>query len=172
MYVPKRELYKVLQAISQHHQILGSKVGHDRAIDLQCQVDPRGYLLRKICRSLQNHPFWVDPCNKCWNNKRTVHPKWFIYVPWALLGMNTIVWIQSLTGELHLKPKLSLFCVLSQNYQHTFEENNISILKQIVWETQKWHWNLEGQVLLEFLIKTIFCMFWLITQESLGLLKL
>ena len=32
------------------------------------------------------------------------------------------------------KPKLSVFCVLPQIYQHF-----ISIMKQIVWETQEWH---------------------------------
>ena len=36
----ERGCYKVLQAIFQHHQILGSKVGYDRAIYLQCQVAP------------------------------------------------------------------------------------------------------------------------------------
>ena len=40
-------------------------------------------------------------------------------------------------GKLCPKPKLSMFCVLSQNYQHFFEWD-ISIPKQIVWETQKW----------------------------------
>ena len=33
-YVLKRGCYKVLQAIYKQYQILGSKVGHDRAIDL------------------------------------------------------------------------------------------------------------------------------------------
>ena len=39
-------------------------------------------------------------------------------------------------------PNKNLVCfVLSQNYQHLFErlKNNISIVKQIVLETQKWH---------------------------------
>ena len=39
-------------AIFQHHQILGVKVGHNRAIDLKCQVALWGYLFRKICRGL------------------------------------------------------------------------------------------------------------------------
>ena len=46
-YVTKRECCKVLQAIFQQHQILGSKVGYDLAINLQCQVAPWGYLLKK-----------------------------------------------------------------------------------------------------------------------------
>ena len=39
------------QYFNQHH-VLGSKVGHDRTIDLQCQVAPWGYLLRTIYRGL------------------------------------------------------------------------------------------------------------------------
>ena len=57
-------------------------------------------------------------------------------------------------GELHLKPKLSMFCKLSQNYQH-FLKNNINILKQIVWATQNGIKILIGQVVLELLIKAI-----------------
>ena len=34
-------------------------------------------------------------------------------------------------------PKLSMFCELPQNYQHFFWKNNMSILKQIVCETNK-----------------------------------
>ena len=34
--ISKNVCYYVLQAIFQQHQILGSKVGHDRAIGLQC----------------------------------------------------------------------------------------------------------------------------------------
>ena len=41
--------------------------------------------------------------------------------------------------KLHFKLQLSMLCELSQNYQHFFEKNTISMLKQIVWETQKWH---------------------------------
>ena len=36
----------------QPNQILGSKVGNNLATDLQCQVAPWGYLLRKICCGL------------------------------------------------------------------------------------------------------------------------
>ena len=39
-------------------------------------------------------------------------------------------------GELHLKPKLSMFCTPSQNFS-TVLKSNIGILNQIVWETQK-----------------------------------
>ena len=55
-HFPKRGCYKVLQAIFQQHQILGSKVLCNWAIDSQCQVAPWGYLLRKICRSLTSNP--------------------------------------------------------------------------------------------------------------------
>ena len=48
-YVPKRGCYSASN-FSIH--ILGSKVRHDWAIDLQCQVTPWGYLFRKNCRSL------------------------------------------------------------------------------------------------------------------------
>ena len=63
--------------------------------------------------------------------------KWYhdiIYWYPALLSLNIRI---TFKGELHLKPKLSMFCVLFQYYQHCFE-NDTSILKQIVWETQKW----------------------------------
>ena len=43
-----------------------------------------------------------------------------------------------LRGELHLRPKLSMFCAQFQNYQHCFVKLYFSIVKQIVWETQKW----------------------------------
>ena len=46
-------------------------------------------------------------------------------------------------GKLHPKPNWSIFCTLSQNYQH-FLKNNMCILKQIVWETHKWHYNFSG----------------------------
>ena len=38
-------------------------------------------------------------------------------------------------GELYLKPKLSMFCALFQNYEYFDLKHDISILKQIVWET-------------------------------------
>ena len=41
-YVSKRGCYKVLQAICQHHQSLGLKVGHDREIDLLFSGCPIG----------------------------------------------------------------------------------------------------------------------------------
>ena len=44
-----------------------------------------------------------------------------------------------LTEELHLKPKLSMFCALSQDIINTFMNNYISILKLIVAETQNVH---------------------------------
>ena len=34
-----------------------------------------------------------------------------------------------------------MFCSLSQNYQHCLEKNNVSNLKQIVWEIQKQPWH-------------------------------
>ena len=64
LYVPKRGCYKVLQKVQAiFHQILGSKVGHDRTIDLQCHVAPWGYLLRKISRGLglKMLPFGLNP---------------------------------------------------------------------------------------------------------------
>ena len=43
-------------------------------------------------------------------------------------------------GELHPKPKLSMFCALSQNNQLYFEKY-LSVF-WIVWETQNWHLNI------------------------------
>ena len=40
-------------------------------------------------------------------------------------------------------------------------------MKQIVWEAQKYKRNLVGHAIVELLIKTIFCMFWSITQEPI-----
>ena len=51
-YVPKRWCYKVLQAIFHNIKFWVQNPGTDRAVDLQCQVAPWGYLLRKICGSL------------------------------------------------------------------------------------------------------------------------
>ena len=45
------------------------------------------------------------------------------------------------SGCLHPLLKISMFCVLSQNYQHFFMKSNICVIKQIVEGTQKWHWN-------------------------------
>ena len=52
----------------------------------------------------------------------------------------------SVTGKLPSKPKLSMFCVLSENQQHFFffffgKITYIGILKKIVWETKKLHLN-------------------------------
>ena len=52
-----------------------------------------------------------------------------------------------------------------------FLKNNISILKQTVRETQKWHQKFDRVSVFELLIKTIFCMFWSLIQDPLGLLK-
>ena len=58
-------------------------------------------------------------------------------------------------GITELQTKIAHFWALSQYYQNCFE-NSIIILNQIVWKVQ------------EFLgIKTIFLMFWSITQETL-----
>ena len=64
--------------------------------------------------------------------------------------------------------KLSMFCALSKNYQH-FLKNNMSILKQIVWETQKLHQNFNrpsgSWIIDQNISKPI------LSQEPLGLLK-
>ena len=44
-------------------------------------------------------------------------------------------------GEGHPKPKVSMFCALSQNYQHSREKLYMHPIEQIVWETQTWHHN-------------------------------
>ena len=41
-------------------------------------------------------------------------------------------------GELHPKPNLNMFCVLSQIYQNYFEKV-YNYLVENNWETQKWH---------------------------------
>ena len=80
-------------------------------------------------------------------------------------------WIWQLKGEVHLKVKLSMFFALSHNCQNFFVQW-YDYLKEIVWETQKWHWNfLVGPVAHEFLIKTWEILLWSITQEPLGLQK-
>ena len=40
--------------------------------------------------------------------------------------------ITNRSGELYLKPELSMFWALSQHYQHFEKKNDMSILKQIV----------------------------------------
>ena len=40
-------------------------------------------------------------------------------------------------GGVHPKPTISMFCALSQKDQEFWWKNYVSILKQIVWETQK-----------------------------------
>ena len=67
-------------------------------------------------------------------------------------------------GELH-KPKSSIFCTISQNYQHFFEKQHYKQLgSEIVWETQKWHsnfrspggaWVIDWNTLLHGLINTL-----------------
>ena len=55
----------------------------------------------------------------------------------------------------HLLPKISMFCGLSQNYQHFFQKNNACILKQIVQGTQNGIELLVGQVVFKLWIKTV-----------------
>ena len=48
-------------------------------------------------------------------------------------------------GKLHLKPNIYLARFVhyaNLNIINTIVKNNISILKQIVWQTQKWHLNM------------------------------
>ena len=45
----------------QHHQIWGSKVGHDWAIDLQCQVAPWGY---QATRRGKKQAKWEASCRE------------------------------------------------------------------------------------------------------------
>ena len=40
-------------------------------------------------------------------------------------------------GELHPKPKFSIFCTYLNIINIFFLKNNISILKKIVWKSQK-----------------------------------
>ena len=44
-------------------------------------------------------------------------------------------------GVLHLLPKISMFCALSQNNQQLFEKIDYASYKKIVQGTQKWNWN-------------------------------
>ena len=60
-------------------------------------------------------------------------------------------------GGGHSKSKFSIFCALSQNYQHFLEKkNNVSILNQIVRETENWHQNFIRPSSFGVLIKTLF----------------
>ena len=63
-----------------------------------------------------------------------------------------------------------MFCTLSQNCQH-FLQSNVHILKQIIQETQKWHWNFLGQNGFEVMNKYSLNIVLINTQESLGLLE-
>ena len=45
-----------------------------------------------------------------------------MYLPYYKLSKTHNMIILSIKEELDLKPKLSMFCVLSQNYQHSFEK--------------------------------------------------
>ena len=59
--------------------------------------------------------------------------------------------------ELHPKPKLSMFCALSQNDQHFLEKeckHPETLPEKLENDTKI----LVGQVVLELLIKTVFCM--------------
>ena len=42
-------------------------------------------------------------------------------------------------GILNGVAQLSIFCALCQKYQHFFSKENMIILKQIIWETEKLH---------------------------------
>ena len=54
-----------------------------------------------------------------------------------------------------------------------FGKNKMSFLKQIVWETQKWHWNISRICGSWIIVQNISCkiLFWSTTQKPLGLLK-
>ena len=52
------------------------------------------------------------------------------------LQSHFLVKLLSATGEVHPKPKLNMFCGLSQNF-YIFWKIIMIILKQIIWETQK-----------------------------------
>ena len=71
-------------------------------------------------------------------------------------------------GVLHLLPKISMFCALSQNCQHFFEYASYSKLYK---ELKNGIEILEGQAVLKLWIKTVKVMFGSITQEPLGLSK-
>ena len=63
----------------------------------------------------------------------------------------------SVKEELHLQPKLSMFCALSQNNQyifHVFEKFDISILRQIVWKSLNYINISVVHAILELLIET------------------
>ena len=76
--------------------------------------------------------------------------------------MDTVL-LFSFKGVLHLLPKISMFCALSQNNQHLLEKwfkelkNGIEILV--------------GQAVFKLQIKTVKMLFGSITQEPLGYLN-
>ena len=80
------------------------------------------------------------------------------------------VWIQ-LKGELHPKPNLSTFSELSQNYQHCFEKQYKHPEANCLRNSKISIKILVGQTVLELLITTIYCMFWSVSKELLGLLN-
>ena len=73
--------------------------------------------------------------------------------------------------ELHPKPKLSMFCLLSQNYQHFFLKNDMLTLKQIVWEMQKLYYNFSRPSSTWIIDQNKHSIVWSITQELIDLLR-
>ena len=60
------------------------------------------------------------------------------FIEQKMLMLSDQLWIMyELKEEVHLKPKLNMFCAQTQTHQH-FWGGEWCILKQIVWETQKW----------------------------------
>ena len=70
-------------------------------------------------------------------------------------------------GEWYPKPSFVHYLKII----NTNLKNNISILEQIVWGTFNGIRMLVGQVVLELLIKMVFCMFWSVSKDAPGLLK-
>ena len=77
--------------------------------------------------------------------------------------------INTIKGELNPKPKLSMFCVLSHNYQYFLKY--MIILKQFIWELKTCIKISVGQVFFELVIKMCKIASWSITQELLDPLK-
>ena len=61
-------------------------------------------------------------CTECWWLSSALFPASLIDKTHQYLRGCALICLITLMWELHPKPNLSLFCVLSQNYQHRFEE--------------------------------------------------
>ena len=89
----------------------------------------KGAILKALeeCRYYEQ----VETLAKKWNISLKFHGRQFNKTKQTNKQTSKLVTIYLRSGELHPKPKLNMFCVLSQNYQ-LFLKISISIINQIV----------------------------------------